>query len=402
MQKHLNTLILSISLVLILLGSRVLAEANTAEAESLTTPDTVYYLADGDNGVDQVFRQVLDGQNNRQQLTNSESDIVAFGVAVDGLSVAYIANGRLQLQRVDAENNPAPEAEELVVIDGGQTQSSPVFSPDGQYLAYADHGVWLMDLNTGAAHLLLADIPFDASAPNTSDFRLYTPDRFVIDPQTDALKLLIHIVIWEYSAVGVYDIAAGNFQEIELYNHTQLLPLSDGRVLIYGNSFIGGEAELEIAASLGDVANPELMLDLNTVPGAAETYIALSAYQAVEIQAGKLRVFVYPLDVKIPLEDGIHKFYFDFDLESGTVSEVQVVRLGEMEYSSDITAGPVSPDGMKVAVYGSYAVSETGTEAGTMQIYNLMTGEPTSDLFPDRVGEFQWHGMTGFTTIARR
>src|SRR5690606_36705823 len=140
---------------------------------------------------------------------------------------------------------------------------------------------------------------------------------------------------------------------------------------------------------------------LNTVPGAESTYIALSAYHAVESHAGMLRVFVYPLDVKIPLANGIHMFYFEFDLETGMVSEVLVIRLGEMEYSSDITAGPVSPDGMKVAVYGSYAVSETGTEAGTMQIYNLMTWEPTSDLFPDRVGEFDWHGMTGFTTIWR-
>jgi hypothetical protein len=247
-----------------------------------------------------------------------------------------------------------------------------------------------MDLNTRESTLILEDIPFDEVTLNTNEVRLYRPDRFVIDPQTGTLKLLIDIGMWESRSAGVYDIDTDTFQEIEPYNHSELLPLSDGRVLIYGNNFIGGDEQLKFSASLDDVTNPEVLLDLTELPDYLEKYGALSVYTAIEIQAGMLRVFVYPLLVSPPPANGIYVYYFDFEIESGVASEVKQVKLGEREYVSNSYAGVVSPDGMSIAIYGSYAVSGTGTEAGIMQIYDLTSGEPTDDVFPDRVGEFKW------------
>ncbi len=392
MTKQFNSIVLAFSLVLtLLLGTVASAQGSTSEetTETATEAQVVYYLADGDNGVDQVFRQVLDGQNNRQQLTNSDSDIVAFGVSADGLSVAYIGNGRLQLQQVDDE---ADASEVLAEINNQRSRVTPVFSPDGQVLAYGDQGVWLMDLATREAEQIIENIPFDDVNLNTEQARYYTPDRFVMD-EAGALKLLVNIGIWEFSAAGVYDISSGTLQEIEPYVHSQLLPLSDGRVLIYGNNFIGGDATLEIATSLNNLDDPEVVLDLITLPDYAETYGALAVYEAVEMEAGTLRFFAYPLQVYPPPVNGLGAYYFEYDLESGSASEVQQVRLGDEEYNSDSNVGIVSPDGMSIAMYSDYVVNETGTEAGSMQVYDLTTSEPTDDVFLDRVSEFQWQPL---------
>jgi hypothetical protein len=366
-------------LATIVLVMALLALTIVQAQEAIESP--VYYIAADSNDVQQVYQHLLDGQSEPRVITYAETDVITFGAAHDGLGVAYISDGQLWLQPLHTE-----EPEALATVSASQVVGSPVFSQDGQYVAYADNGLWLVDLGTRETRQLLADVPLEESASNAGELRVFWPERFVLDEDGTASKLIVDVGVWEWRTSGVYDLASGEFQELEGQLHTSLLPLSDGRVLVYGNTGVGGEGSLHIADSLEDINTYSQVVLFSTL-----TEGTLFADQAVEIEPGIMRVFGPALTLT-PAEVNALYFYFDFDLAAGTASEVNFVTLAENSESANTIAGKLSPDGRFIPVYLNALFTDFGSIYGAFKLVDVTTGETSAAEFPDMVGVFHWQG----------
>lgn len=339
-------------------------------------PQPAYYLAADDGGVQQIYQLILDGESEPRQISHSESGVINFEVAYDGLGVAYYGDGQLWLQSVHTD-----EPEAVAPVSAVQFFSGPVWSQDGQYLAYADNGVWLIDLSTRETQQLLADIPIDESASNAAEFRIYQPELFVLGEDGTAAKLIVDVGIWEWNTVGVYDLASGELQELEGQVHTDLLPLSDGRALLYGNTGMGGEFVPHIADSL-DAINTytEAVGDVDTMN------IPLFTEQAVEIAPGVVRIFGSTIPTT---PEETNAFSFDFDTTTGEAGEVNLVTLSQGETGATV-AGTLSPNGRTVPVYHNAQWTEAGSIYGGFNLLDLATGEALPIVFPEIVSIFRW------------
>lgn len=339
-----------------------------------------YFLASDADGVQQVYQLLLDGQSAPRQLTRAASDVRAFGAAYDGLSVAYISGGKLWLQPIHTD-----EAEALADISAEQFFASPVYSQDGQYIAYADNGVWLLDLGTRETQQVLADVPLEPSGSNMADYRIYRPEVFVPGVDGAASKLIVDIGIWEWNTAGVYDLATGALQVLEGQLHTDLLPLSGGGALLYGNGGVAGEFALHLADSLDDINTYTRIVDFAALTGAPAEW-PLFAEQAVEIVPGVVRVFGSTFGAT---PDEVNSFTFDYDLTAEAAGSVTIVTLSRGSQGSTV-AGDLSPDGRLLPVYQDAAWGETGGLTGALELRDLLTGEMIAAAFPDTVGQFAW------------
>src|SRR5690349_7329600 len=119
-------------------------------------PHSLYYLGTDSAGLIQVFRIEQDGVTQRQ-LTSEPVTVNDYDISpVDG-SVAYVANNQLLLVNADGSNR-------RLLVDGGpvdpnnpfiSTVSAPVFSPDGQTLAFGYQGLRLYSFSTSDSELIL-------------------------------------------------------------------------------------------------------------------------------------------------------------------------------------------------------------------------------------------------------
>jgi hypothetical protein len=148
-------------------------------AQDELLPHTLYYSGADSTGLTQVFRMERDGKTVRQ-ITH---ETVAAGdydaSLVDG-SVTYVVNNQLLLINADGSDR-------RVLVDGGPVDPnnpdanslySPVFSPDGQTIAYDQHGLNLYNVATGVSKLVLSD-------------KLYVPENY----SPDGSKLLIRFSV---------------------------------------------------------------------------------------------------------------------------------------------------------------------------------------------------------------
>jgi hypothetical protein len=364
--------------VLVTIVMLVLTIAITQAQEA--APRVTYFIAEDGTGIDQVYQLVLGVHSEPRQITQAASDVITFGAAYDGLGIAYISDGELVIQAVDSD-----ASEVLAPIAATQFFSGPVFSPDGQYLAYADNGVWIMDLGTRETELVLENVPLEEMASNAAEFRIYVPEMFVMDENGMAEKLIVDVGIWEWNTVGVYDLQSGDFQELEGQFHTDLLPLADGRVLLYGNSGVAGEPTIDIAASLDDINTHTELVNF----GALIENGVLFANQAVEIEPGVVRVF--GPHIRFGQDSaGEIAMYFDYDLDSGEMVNTNTVSVASDEEFPNVQTWTLSPDGSIVPVYNSPLWTDAGSIYGEFMLIDLNTGEVVSAPFPEIVSIFRW------------
>jgi len=120
---------------------------------------------------------------------------------IDG-TLAFIADNQLLLVNADGSNR-------RVLVDGGPSRdkndlcsfkdplSNPVFSPNGQTIAYARGGLNLYDISTGVSKLVIED---QWSGPMPDGGRLpiesYVPEKY----SPDGTKLLI--AMGQYKCFG--------------------------------------------------------------------------------------------------------------------------------------------------------------------------------------------------------
>ncbi len=164
-------------------------------------PHSFYYLGSDSDGLTQVFRIETDGVTQRQ-VTSEPVSVNEYDVSrVDG-SIAYVANNQLLLLDADGSNR-------RIIADGGDmdpnnpfinTISSPVFSPDGQTLAYGHQGLRLYSFATGNSSLILENQIDDVGGGLFVPRELYSPERY----SPDGTKLLITLGYYEGASSAIY------------------------------------------------------------------------------------------------------------------------------------------------------------------------------------------------------
>lgn len=348
--------------------------AGAQEMEPVTR--SLYYLAPDANGVTQLFQYLLGGEDEPRQVTSSENSVRAFGASYDGLAIAYVAGSQLWLQPL-----PTGEAEALTEVGDIQFFSGPVFDPDGNFIAYANDGVWLYDLTTRETRQLLEDIPLDANGANMADFRLYEPAQFVRDAEGAVSRLIVNVGVWEWQTPGIYDLESGELTLLEGQLYTRALPLYGDKLLLYGNGGVAGEMSLSLVDSTESFDGRRVVVDFADVSS-----FTLFAEKAVEVHPGTVRIVGTAL---IPPGDKHTAFVFDANLMEDTVSDPILLTLGE-DTSVNVVAGAISPDGAIMAVYTNATFTPTGAITGDLSLIDLTTGETIESGLPNVVSALAW------------
>ncbi len=164
-------------------------------------PHTFYYLSKDPAGLTQVFWIERDGTT-QHQITSEPVDVSDYDVSLTDGSVAYVANNQLLWINADGSNR-------RIILDAGAVDpnnpfitniSSPVFSPDGQTLAYGYKGLQLYTVSTGQSNLVIENQIDDAGGGLFVPRELYSPERY----SPDGTKLLITLGYYEGASSAVY------------------------------------------------------------------------------------------------------------------------------------------------------------------------------------------------------
>jgi WD40 repeat protein len=166
-------------------------------------PHTLYFTNNDNTGIVQVFRLATD-RKTITQLTTEKTAVRSYDVSLIDGSIAYVANNQLLLINADGSGR-------RMLVDGGAIDpnvqfstsiTSPVFSPDGQIIAYGYKGLNLYIVSTGASNRVLAQQanPNSPSLPGVT----YSPKKY----SPDGTKLLVSTIIpnSDGSATGIYSI----------------------------------------------------------------------------------------------------------------------------------------------------------------------------------------------------
>jgi Tol biopolymer transport system component len=174
----------------------------TAEPAAGLLPHSLYYQAADSAGRMQVFRMEKDGTTTRQ-ITTEPVEIRHYGVSpVDG-SVAYVANNQLVLLNADGTGR-------RVLVEGGPVDeinpflnslTNPVFSPDGQTIAYGYQGLNFYSLTSGMSERTIEDQVDDMGGGMILPVELYRPEKY----SPDGSRLLITLGYYEGASAAFYD-----------------------------------------------------------------------------------------------------------------------------------------------------------------------------------------------------
>ena len=192
-------------------------QALTPEAETGQTPEpevpadallphTIYFLGTDTGGVTQVFRIERDGKT-QKQLTFEPENVKDYDVSpVDG-RVAYVVGNQLLLVNADGSDR-------RLIVEGDAVDENnpffnmlnrPVFSPNGQTLAYGYKGLNLYSVSSGVSNLVIEN-QIEDSGGFPFPRELYWPERY----SPDGTKLLITLGYYEGASAAIYDPASNS------------------------------------------------------------------------------------------------------------------------------------------------------------------------------------------------
>nr|MDQ3007926.1 hypothetical protein [Chloroflexota bacterium] len=174
-----------------------------APADTLL-PHTLYFLGTDNAGFTQVFRIERDGKT-QKQLTFERESVKDYDVSLADGSVAYMAGNQLLLVNADGLGR-------RLGVDGGAVDennpflnmiNSPVFSPDGQTLAYGYKGLNLYSVSSKTSELVIEN-QIEDSGGFPFPKELYWPESY----SPDGTKLLITLGYYEGASAAIYDPAS--------------------------------------------------------------------------------------------------------------------------------------------------------------------------------------------------
>jgi dipeptidyl aminopeptidase/acylaminoacyl peptidase len=347
-----------------------------AQSSDETRSFAGYFISADENRILQVWRLADDGTT-AAPLTTAAESVVDYAISPDGTQLAYTSGQKLWLQTPD-------ETLEIASLSRERRPGRPVFNEDGSQLAYANGGLWLYDLASEESQLLYEDNPYRREMTDVAPVRYYSPVQFVDD------RLIVRIGLWEGHGPGVYDFESGAVEELKRFRPSDLLMLSDGRVLVYGNNEVWGDQNLAIAPSLDDINRSEVLVDLVALSPDAPLFVD----DVIEIAPGIVRVMGSTYNLEGPTE--LPLFYFDLDTETGELSADGIVGYTYATSDEDMLVwqGPPSPDAQFIVQYLNMGVdtdlNPNGIIFGELIFYNLLTGETVTPDLPNRVALFQW------------
>lgn len=341
-------------LVVVMLGGVVISPV----AAQFTSPEA-YYLAPDANGIRQVWRW-----SDRAALTQAASDVLTYDVASG--TVVYSSGGQLWRRSGGA-------AEPLATLINGGT-GYPTISPDGQQVAYVDGGLWEVALGGGEPRQLFADVPFDMAD-------IYSVQVVQQATYINSSRLLVMVGRWEWIDPAIYDKTTGSLTLAPSAQYSRALALSDGRLALYSDSFVGGSLGLHVAS---DITAPTVWVagaDIASEP-------ALIA-DVVELGDGRLRL----LAVQIVAIDGVARpslFVLDVNTAANSVSPNPQTALAYL----NLEIPRLSRDGRLVAGLAggtpNVQYDAAGFYANTLTLYEVNSG--TSQAYPELglVSQFRW------------
>lgn len=180
----------------------------TAVAPSSNTllPHSLYYLAYDSTNLLQIFRLERDGTTSKQ-LTFESSDILDFDVSpIDG-SVVFVSSNQLINVSANGENR-------AMLFDGGAMDEvnpfltqvrSPVFSPNGETIAFGYKGLNFYSILSGQSNLVLPDSITDQGNGFIFPEELVWPEQY----SPDGSKLFLTFGYYEGASTGIYYLNGG-------------------------------------------------------------------------------------------------------------------------------------------------------------------------------------------------
>jgi WD40-like Beta Propeller Repeat len=201
-------------------------------------PHSLYFLGNDNQAISQLYRLERDGKT-KTQLTFEPVNVWDYDISQADGSIAYESNNRLVLINADGSNRRVL-VEENTNPDGHGFYN-PVFSPDGQTLAFAHKGLNLYSLSTGVSNLVIADQVKDIGDGTILPVETYSPESYSPDGQ----KLLLALGHWEVAPSHTIYYPSTNM----LVRHAEVTDY------IYCCSFHGGPVWSADSASFYGVAS---------------------------------------------------------------------------------------------------------------------------------------------------
>lgn len=170
-------------------------------------PHALYFMNNDSIGNAQVFRLGTDGKS-VTQVTSEPSAVNSYDVSpVDG-SVVYVSNNKLLFINADGSGR-------RMLVDGGPVDpanpfitslTSPVFSPDGQTIAFSKQGLVLYSLETGASNTVLEEMTSDPTTGAPVPRLVFIPQKY----SPNGTKILVTAAIPNSDGFGhqIYTVAS--------------------------------------------------------------------------------------------------------------------------------------------------------------------------------------------------
>lgn len=371
-----SSLLLLFALMIAVLCAIVLtirAQDNASTASPLPSPYAAYFVAADSDGINQVWGLTLpDGQS--QILTHAPQSVFHYALSADHTRLIYVSDHQIWQQTIGQS-----DAESLLTFGAEPAFVTVAISPDGKSLAYHDKGVWLFNMETRQAEQLLTDVPLAPGAPDVSGLRQYSPMYFL-----DNDRLLVDVGMWETVTRGIYYLSLRMMQEVAgAYAWLNLLPLYDGRYLVYSGTFVGpGIDGFLLGQPAADPHEPFTLTPILNDFFAANNLFRVGIYNAVEVAPGQLR-FVGTSFAESEQQFKTFMGTYDFNTNAFTVDMSPetidlLSRIGEM-----------SPDGRYAAGYLN-AMEVDYMRQAILTMTDLETRTPIELTVPSPVIHFQW------------
>jgi Tol biopolymer transport system component len=164
-------------------------------------PHSMYFLNNDSAGLVQVYRLGTDGKT-VTQITFEPAKVEDYDVSLVDGSVVYVSNNQMFTVNADGSNR-------RMILDGGVRDEnnpfltaiiSPVFSPNGQTIAYGYKGLNFYSVSSGQSNRVLENDIDDLGNGMFVPREMFWPEKYT----ADGSKLLITLGYYEGAGAAIY------------------------------------------------------------------------------------------------------------------------------------------------------------------------------------------------------